>query len=57
LGRIAYQKQKEIRDNFYKELFKKVECASQNEIEFLESIFNELEYFVDIRINNGGNNE
>lgn len=57
LGIIAYQNQKNIGDKFYKELYKKVEGASQNDIEFLESIFNELEYFVDMRMNNGGNDD
>jgi hypothetical protein len=30
-------------------------ATSQNVIEFLENIFNELEYFVEMRMNNGGN--
>ncbi|MCT4618271.1 MAG: MarR family transcriptional regulator [Marinisporobacter sp.] len=57
LGLIAYQNQKTIGDKFYKDLYKKVEGASQNEIEFLENIFKELEYFVDMRMNNGGNDD
>lgn len=57
LGLIAYENQKKIGDEFYKDLYKKIEGASQNEIEFLENIFNELEYFVDTRMNNGGNDD
>ncbi|WP_432407531.1 MarR family transcriptional regulator [Wukongibacter sp. M2B1] len=57
LGLIAFRNQKAIGDKFYKELYKKVEDASEKEIEFLEKIFNELEYFVDMRMNDGGSDK
>lgn len=57
LGLIAFQKQKAIGEKFYEDLYKKIEDASKNEIEFLERILDELEYFVDIRMGNRGREE
>ncbi|MCT4605693.1 MAG: MarR family transcriptional regulator [Marinisporobacter sp.] len=57
LGFIAYENQKKIGSKFYKNLHKKIEGASQNEIDFLVKIFKELENFVDMRIGDGSKND
>lgn len=54
LGLKAYDAQKNIRNELYENLYKIVENASQNQIDFIEDVFLQLESFVNIRIKNGG---